>query len=186
MKQFLLAAAGAGFGAVLGSLSVVWMNRVQASTVEKLEIRQIVLLNENGRQAAQLESRNNRTALTFFAGDGTPALEVGVNSREQARFIHFFGKRGRLVAALNSLAPYGETTLVLGDERQETRIIVGAFQTDIDASHGKGVDDWGIEFRSLGSIRPLYTALMKSPAYPAPPIVALRLVRSDGEEWTIH
>jgi hypothetical protein len=130
-----------------------------------------------------LESLNGRTALRFYDQNKLPALEVGVDTSSGTRFIRMLGRDGRLLAALNSLPPNGETTLYLGDERWGARIILGAIPSD-DQAFTAGVNDWGLQCRKPGSPNPVFNLLLRSVGDTLRTSATIRLVRSDGSVWS--
>jgi hypothetical protein len=182
MKHHLKTFLAALFGVCAGYFLSEHVSGVQGSHRSRLETKELIVLDAHNKPAAQLASENGRTVLRFYGPGSSTALEVGVDERT-AKFVRLFGKDGRTVAALNSLPPNGEATLYLGDDRWETRLILGALRTDTDRG-GEAVNDWGLEFRRPGSSQSLFNVLLRSGGSPLEATAALRLIRSDGTVWT--
>lgn len=134
MRQYILTCSAAAFGAIFGYVGATRANKVNAGGAEKAEVRELVVLNEKSEAAARLDSLDGRTVLRIYSSNASPALEFGVDVSRSTRFLHYFGPDGRVLAALNSSPPNGETTLYLGDEGWETRMIAGAIRADIQPS----------------------------------------------------
>jgi hypothetical protein len=186
MKQFSTIVVAAATGAIVAFLLSGLLGYRRGSVpAARIEAREFVLLDENNQRAAVLESIGGRSALRFYAGNSAPALELGVEKSRTVRFLRFIGKDHRVLAALNSLPPNGETTLYLGDERWGARFILGALETDIPAT--TGVNDWGLVFRRLGSTESLFNVHVQ---YDDDPRLrskaAISLLRRDGTLWGVY
>ena len=186
MKQLSTIVVAAATGAIVALLlSGLWGYRRGGVPAARIEAREFVLLDENNQRAAVLESVGGRSALKVLRDNSALALELGVEKSRSSRFLTFIGKDHRVLAALNSLPPNGETTLYLGDERWETRIILGALQTDMPAT--TGVNDWGLLFRRLGSTESLFNVHVQ---YDDDPRLrskaAIKLLRRGGSTWGVY
>lgn len=186
IDKFLGAAFAASFGAIIGSLLTTSLNSSRMGTNAAIQTRDLTILDEHSRPAARLTSLAGKTVLRFYSAQSTPALEVGVEQNGSSRFVRFFANNGRMVAALNSVAPNGESTLYLGDERWATRVIIGAMLTDLDPQRDAASDNWGLEFRKPGSNENLFNVLVRSSPTSARVTAALRLMQSDGRLWTVY
>ena len=167
-------------GAVVGSLMTSSAQSPQRESRDRVTTHEVVILDDHGRAAARLGSGADGVTLRFFV-NSEPALEVGIDATGKNKFIHFFGKQHRIVAALNSLPPDGESLLYLGDERWQSRIRLGALLTDTDFGT-ESVDDWGLQFTKPYSNRSPLSILMQpfQQGYRA----TLRIERENGEAWT--
>lgn len=185
MKQFSTIVVAASTGAVMTLLLSGLLGYRRGSVpAERIEAREFVLLDENNQRAAVLESIGGRSALRFYGDKSAPALELGVEKSRTVRFLRFIGKDNRVLAALNSLPPNGETALYLGDERWGARIILGALETDMPAT--TGVNDWGLRFRELNSTQPLFGVLVQYDDDPRRrSTAAIGLLRRDGTRWSV-
>lgn len=149
LRQLLTTVLTAIVGGIIGSLMT--FSRLthelapHEDTAGRVATHELVILNERGTTVARLGPSEAGIALRFMAADGKPLLEIGVAQKGNAKFIHFF-QGERVVAALNSLPPNGESTLYLGDERWEAREILGALRPDTDQGTA-GIDEWGLQLR---------------------------------------
>lgn len=180
MKTVLASISAATVGVLAGFM--LFGQRKAENLSETPKIRELTLLDEKGRTAATLSAFQGEAKLRFYSG-GEPALDVGVSGNE-SRFVRFLGKHGRVLAALNSGPPNGEATLYLGDERWETRVILGALRSDVIPT-ADGVEEWGLKFRKPGSSSgALIQMLVESASDPSRATATIRLVRPDGSVWT--
>lgn len=186
MKIFATAFLAAVFGIMVSRWVIPGVVPVRADAPGKVEAREFVLLDEHNQVAARLASANGRTMLTFFGNNGNKGIEVGMGGDKPERFIHFFGRNGEVIAALNSVTPIGQTTLYMGDERWGSRVIFGSLPTDVASTSVNINDDWGLEFRKPGSSHPLMNILIKPDNAHQSYIAALRLIRSNGSIWGVH
>ena len=177
-----MATAGTAVGVVLGCVLALHL-KAYAPELRRLVTSELVIVNEHDEPVVKLGSSGGHTVLQFLGERSQPALEIGVDQMKTVRFIRFFGRGESVLAALNSNAPTGQSTLYLGDERREARVIMGALPTDVVASDG--TEDWGLEFRAPGSLRPLFNVVLKSPGNEKQSTAALSLIRSDGQVWTM-
>lgn len=181
LRQFIALALAAVLGAVISTPLRSPAQPARQGGSDRVVTHELVVLNDNGRPAVTLAPSNDGTVLRFFGDDAKPALEVGVAKSDDSRFIHFFGKKGEIIAALNSLRPNGESTLYLGDERWEARVILGALRSDTD--YGKqNINDWGLQFREPGTQR-VPIGILVQPSrrgYEA----GIRIDAGNGAVWT--
>ena len=71
MKATFTLCMAALVGGIIGSIITAAATKVEAAGgTPKLEVRELVLVNENNRPAASLTSIGGRTVLTFFQPDG--------------------------------------------------------------------------------------------------------------------
>jgi hypothetical protein len=182
MKQILLTAAAACVGAIAGiTFMTALPSRSEAfGTPQIMRTRQLEVVDEKGGVAARIRSDKGRAVLEFLSGE-RPVIQIGTEDGS-ARFVRLFGPDGRVVAAINSLAPDGASTLYLGDTRQEARIVLGALMPG-DIPTSAPADDWGIQIRQPRSLEPLLTILAKT-ANESRSTIALRMRRSDGRVWS--
>jgi hypothetical protein len=185
MKQFSTIAVPSAIGAIIALLLNGFLGYRRSAPAARIEAREFVLLDENNQRAAVLESVGGKSALRFFAGNSTPALQLGLERSSTVRFLTFLGEKGQVLAALNSLPPNGETTLYLGDERFPARFILGAIQSDMPAT--TGVDNWGLVFRRLGSSESLFHVGVRYDSDPQRRSnAAIKLLRRDGTIWSVY
>lgn len=182
MNQVLLGVLSAAFGAVFGCAVARMSFTGQPSPSERIETRELVVLDEHRKAAATLGSIDGRTVLRFLDSNSRVQLEVGLQSARGERFVRMYGRDGRVLAALNSSTPNGETTLYLGDERWASRVVLGALRTDMEDG-ALGIEDWGLQFRRPGASGSLFSVLVKSASDPRSAEAHLRLARPDGTEW---
>jgi hypothetical protein len=186
MRQYILTFCAAIFGAIFGYVGAIRVDRVHAAaSAEKTEVRELVLLNEKGETTARLYSLEGRTVLRISSATGSPALELGVDNKRSTAFLRYFGLDGRVIAALNSSPPNGETTLYLGDNRWESRMIVGALRADTQPRN-TGIEEWGMQIRSPGSRIPAFSAVSREAQPDSPWGAGLRLTLANGKEWEAH
>jgi hypothetical protein len=184
MKNLMAVFGAAALGAFFGYSVASQRTSVRAAAPTRIEGREFVLRDESGHVAARLSTQNGMTALRFYDNTSGPALEVGVGVSQSSRYIHLFGKDGRLSAALNSQAPNGEATLYLGDEGLQARIIVGALRTDLEANSGP--KEWGLQIRRPGSTQSVFSLVSKAAGNTGHWDTGLRILREDGTEWFAH
>lgn len=182
MRQYILILSAAAFGAIFGYFGATRVDRVRAASAEKAEVRELVLLNEKNETAARLDSAGGRTVLRIYSNSASPALELGVDANRSTSFLHYFGPDGRVLAALNSSPPNGETTLYLGDQRWETRMIVGALRADAQSPR-TGVEEWGVQIRTPGSRIPAFSVVSRQARPGSAWGAGLRLTLASGKEW---
>lgn len=183
MRQIFLTGIAACIGAIAGiAFMTAWPSRSEAfATPGNIRTRQLEVVDENQRVTARIRSEKGHAVLEFLSGEHA-VVQIGTEEGlgGGAQFVRLLGTGGRLVAAINALPPDGAATLYLGDERQEARIILGAFVTDIPGR----VDDWGLQIRSQKPLETLLTILAKTPRDGQRPTVALSMRRSDGRVWS--
>jgi len=171
------------FGAAV-SASLITTHLDRRTLPDKVALRELVIVDEKKQPTAGIASYNGRTVLTFYSPNSPrPALEVGLEDGGATRFLRFFGGQGQVIAAIDGPSN-GGSTLYLGDELRETRVTMGALQTDIPAQGV--VRDWGLVFRAPGYREALFNLIVKAPAAPQQPTAAIRLVRSNGGIWTVQ
>jgi hypothetical protein len=150
----------------------------------RIQTRELVLVDESGRPAATLSSSNGTTVLRFVE-KGKPVIEVGASSQPPFRFVRFLGEDGTVLSALNSVGRSGEASLYMGDQRSQSRVILGALASDmVGGQHQQkeGTDEWGLVLRDPRSRRSIVSAIVRSlPESPAEP--GIRIVRPDGSVW---
>lgn len=150
MKAILVIIIAAATGAVAGSLFSYRL--LQRALNEKVETRQLVLVDERNQPVARLENVDGTTALRFIGNGLKTAVQIGVHHQNPGRFLHFFGEDGEISAALNTHGN-GDSTLVFAD-RTGTRVILGAKDSDIP-SLGQPAEAWGLIFRKPRSTESL-------------------------------
>jgi hypothetical protein len=179
LRQLATTAVTALIGGVVGALITSSVRSPERGSLDSVSTHEMLILDNEGRPVARLGSGGDGPTLRFFV-NSEPALEVGIDATGKNKFIHFFGKQHRVVAALNSLPPDGESTLYLGDERCQSRISLGALLTDTDFGT-ESVEDWGLQFRKPCSNQIPLSILMQPSqnGYRA----RLRIEREKGEAW---
>jgi hypothetical protein len=182
MRNLMALLCAATIGGAIGGLLADRTRASSAGFEAKVEAREFVLVDEANRQVARLESTNGRSQLVFLSNDASPALIVGVDARENARFLRMFGKNGQMVATLNSRSANGESTLTLGDERKTVRIALGALPSDMYQG-AESIDDWGLELRSLETLWPVFSVHSLPKEKAKSPAAFLRIVKPDGTVW---
>jgi hypothetical protein len=182
MRGYALIFCAAAFGAACGYFGAARVASVNAAGPDRTEVHELVLLDEKGRTAARLFSQNGRTTLSFYTKGDSLALELGVGIEPSVKFLHFFGADGRTIATLNSGPPYGETTLTLGDDRWETRMIIGALRPDTEP-RGDGIDEWGAQIRRPGSRVPIFSVVSRPLGQDAMWAAGLHMLLPSGRIW---
>ena len=182
MRQMLLTGIAACIGAIAGiAFMTAWPSRSEAFvTRENTRTRQLEVVDENQRVTARIRSEKGRAVLEFLSGEHAVVL-IGTEEGG-GQFVRLMSTDGRVRAAINAVPPDGASTLYLGDDRQQARIILGALVSDIPKP--ASVNDWALEIRQPKSLEPLLTILAKTPENGQRPTVALRMQRSDGRVWT--
>ena len=181
MKPLVMVVIAAISGAVGGSL-ISW-NTVRAQPLKITTIRtgELVLVDENDKPAARLSTVGGETTFRLYMANSQPGIEIGVDRLRGVKYINLLNGRGRPAASLKSLPPNGESDLVLGDERWDGRITLGALRTDTD--FGKSaIDDWGLEVRGPSSRTPLVSILVSSVGVRSR--AGFNIARVDGTRWT--
>lgn len=182
MKQFMSVVAASLIGTVLGYNFSSIPTSVRAAAPPRIETKELVLLDDNGRPAARLSARNGGAVLQFYDGDGKTAVEIGAEVSGSLRFLRFLGSEGGLLAGLNSSPPLGGATLYLGDQRFQARIAVGALRSDVQPSM-LGIDEWGIRIRRPGFVQPVFSVVTMPGISPDKWETGLRIMRGDGKFW---
>ncbi len=121
--------------------------------------------------------------LQLYNQDSSIALEMGIDAKRGDRFIHFFGKQGRILAALNTVSS-GDPTLYLQNQTGTSRLTLGALVGDVLTD--EPTNDWGLEFRKPGAPKPVFGASVKFSQNSIQSWAALRLIRQDGSEWSVR
>jgi hypothetical protein len=73
-------AAAAAVGAMVALLCSGRAHGAQASSATRIEVKELVLLNDQNQPAARLESIDGRTVFRFLGTDSAPAMEIGMDS----------------------------------------------------------------------------------------------------------
>src|SRR5689334_12770541 len=128
MRHILVTLCAALIGAFIGARLASRQPGVAASSLDRIETRELVILGADNTPVARLQSIHGDTTLRFYDHGSEPPIEFGLDGRNKTRFLHVFAPDGKVVAALNSLGPNGGATLTLGDTRREARLILGALR----------------------------------------------------------
>lgn len=182
MKQSVTAFIAAVIGGLVSYLLVSHSSSARAAPPSRIETRELVLLNERSQVAARFRSENGRTVLTLYDGDSDPALEIGSDTVRGSRFVRMYSRTGKVLAAINSLPPNAESTLYLGDQRREARIVIGAIQSDVQGTNP--VNEWGIQIYRPAAVLPVFGVLVMPGANGSGYTAGLHLVKPNGEEWS--
>ncbi|MBL8179289.1 MAG: hypothetical protein JNK48_31720 [Bryobacterales bacterium] len=189
-NQFLCGLVTVFAGAMIGGgVSGYWLGArftTERTPHPRIEAQEFVLMSEQRKPVARLYSRKSETALSFHAENGEVALEIGCDRKQTNRFLRFHGRQGRVLVALNSLAPYGAATLYLGDEQYAARIIAGAQFSDVADPQGSRDPGWGIRLRGYASSRPLFEVRAVPDNSPYQRGAVLNIKRLGGEDWSVY
>lgn len=181
MRHLITITLSVACGTLIGLFAATQLSIVGSGRVNRLELRELVLVSESGQPLAKFGSVGDRATLSFLGSDTLPIVEIGADAKEQHRFLNFVGAGRRVIASLDSRSPNGESTLYLGDERRDVRVLLGAWQTDMP---GGSVDDWGLKFPDRRTGDPLFGILLRDTTGDSTASISLR--KSDGTVWTIH
>ena len=183
LKHSLTASISALCGAIIGVLATVWLLQRSPAQQNHIKARSLTIVDERGSPAASLDASGGGAVLRFYDRNAHSVLEAGTARAGLDRFVRVLDGKGKILAALNSSPPYGETTLYLGDDRWTSRVIIGALPSDID-NESRGSDEWGVELRPPRSTQSLFAALVKASADGTEARAGILLIRSDGRPWS--
>jgi hypothetical protein len=171
-------------GGVIGSyVTLNIRNPHPDNSRDEIVTRELVIVDDQHEPAARLTSSGGTTTLKFYGPDRKTALELGLGEKGARKYLHFIGRNEFGVVGLDSGPPHGEATLVLGDERWEGRIILGALRGDV-IEGPNGVNEWGMQVRKPNASGSLFDICVRpsSAGYKA----SMRLERENGESWVVH
>ena len=112
-------------------------------STERIDTKQLLLLDEIGRPAIRMQTLQNGTKMEFLANGNIPILTLRVDRDTLAGLIEFTGMAGRHIAGFQ-VRPNSESELFLGDKDMEGRVILGAPGTD----EGDQTEMWGLQIQS--------------------------------------
>ncbi len=184
MKQFLFTSFSIALGIVLGTWVVAGQNvTAPDGSFNKLEAKEIVLIDDAGNPLARLGTEGNRVSLVFLDSEKQPAVEIGTQPDENTRYLTFYGQDYARVLASLSSGPDGRSTLTLGDEGWENRVILGALSEDMV---GRPLDGFGL-------LLPNFEHPIGPPMFSVEVLESegkmdalMRLMQSDGTYWTVR
>ncbi len=185
MRQALLSLCAGLLGGVAGSAVTHYLNRSPALQVDSIVTRELQLRDAEGRVRARLFTQDGQTTLALFDKQTrSPSIELSAGGYGNPRRLTFFGAQGGIVAALNSLAPWGEATVYLGDERAGTRLLLGSIRSDVESV--SGVNEWGLRIGIPGSEEAAVNILARTqqPSRTTNPVISI--TRANGTKWAIH
>ncbi len=185
MKQYVSLVTASFIGTILGYGVASHSVAAQPATSARLETQELVLVNAAGRPEARLSAKNGGAVLEFYDQAGNTAVELGTERSGSVRLLRFLDPTGRVLAGLNSLPPSGEATLYLGDQRFQARIIIGALRSDgpVTNSPADAIDEWGIQLRKPGSMRPVFSLVTAPAAIPGKWETGMEILKANGKRW---
>jgi len=151
-------------GGIVGGLTATRMASTSSKSLQKIALRELLLLDEKNRPAIRLSSVRGRSVLEFLSQNEKTQVEVGVDQNKRLQFVNFIGSTGFSTMSLHSGFPNGEAALALGDDYFEGRTVLGAQPSDISLTPGTpvvpGSGEWGLRFSRLGQLSPVIYLLV--------------------------
>jgi hypothetical protein len=147
----LAVACVAGFlGGTLASQA-----RVEAVSPEVVRASRFELLDATGRPVArwEVDSERHVVHLSFLSKGGSVGFDLGVQSAGQP-FLTMNGHEGKPRINMG-LGWMDKPALVMGDERWAGRLHLGHAGSDTPDILDDPWDQWGLEFRPVGSEMPV-------------------------------
>lgn len=185
MKQSLQLFMAALLGGMVAAL-VIHSGYIASGTApQQLRAKEFALVDDQGKIQARLYSEGAETRLRYYTEQGDVALELNADRKDLLRQIIFYGRKGTIPVALNSVPPHGEGTLYLGSDIDQTRIVIGAFHTDMPARPGDRAN-WGIELRAPFSRESLFRVQATPMDGSLQRGATLAVKRLQGKIWAVH
>lgn len=172
---------------VLACFTINVTNGFQHTPVAaSVRTKELILVDDSGRPAASLSTANGTTVLRFLDERSKSVLEIGTRQKPRSRFIRFLGENGAVLSTLNSVGNNGESALYLGDQRSQSRVVIGALTSDMvdddQTDPTKGTDEWGLILRDPRTRRSVISAVVRSPHQGATE-QGITVLRKDGTVW---
>lgn len=185
MKQTFQLFLAALLGGIVASLMIQGAYMTSSAVPQMIRAKEFALVDDRGKMRARLYSEGTETLLRYYTEEGEAALELSADRKGLYRQIVFFGRKGTIPVALNSTPPHGEGTLYLGSEMDGTRMIIGAFHSDMPASPGER-SNWGIDLRAPFSSESLFRVLATPADGSLQSGAAVAVKRLTGRMWSVY